>query len=96
MTTLALAIMKNPVLAETIRQNDRAALPADVLKAQRDAAIAALVKARRNKRRVRPLVKEVLSCVTALQMKQAREKQVVAECIRGIRERRTAVQLKAA
>ena len=96
MTTLAFAIMKNPVLSAQVKQNERANQAPRVLRNERDTAIAALIKARRNHRKSRPLLGEVLSCVTALQAAQEREKQVVAECIKGIRARRAAAQLKAA
>lgn len=76
MTSMRDAIMSNPTLAATVHQNQEqcriAAQLRDVrrAKAQRDAAIIALIKARRNKKRSRPLLEQVLACVARVRFTQ--------------------------
>ncbi len=83
MTSMRAAILRNPTLAETIRQNDaareaerrtfetnqRAAYQrrqATAIRYRRDVAIAALVKARRHKKKSAPHLTQVLACVATL------------------------------
>lgn len=76
MTSMRAAIMSNPTLAETVRQQEEqrrvAAQLRDVrrIKARRDAAIVALIKARKSKKRSRPLLTQVLACVAQVRAAQ--------------------------
>ena len=69
MTSMRDAIMSNPTLAETVRREEKrralAQKPITDIKYRRDAAIAALIRARKNHKKVRPLLTSVLECVVA-------------------------------
>lgn len=75
MTSMRAAIMSNPTLAATVRQQERrkalAAKPLTDIKYRRDTAIAALIKARKNHKKIRPLQSAVLECVEALRTRAA-------------------------
>jgi len=74
MMSLRAAIMSNPTLAQTVRQHEeRRRIAAQLrderqIKARRDAAIVALIKARKAKKKSRPLLTQVLECVAQLRM----------------------------
>ena len=76
MTSMRAAIMSNPTLAETVYQHEeqrrQAAQLRDArrIKARRDAAIVALIKARKSKKKSRPLLARVLECVAQLRTAQ--------------------------
>lgn len=76
MTSMRDAMLANPALAQTIHEIEerrREAAKRRALhraRAQRDAAIAALVKARKSKKRVKPLMAYVQECVAQLQRAQ--------------------------
>lgn len=77
MMSMRTAIMSNPTLAATVRQNEEQRRVAAQLrgvrrvKAQRDAAIVALIKARKAKKRSRPLLTRVLECVAQVRAAEA-------------------------
>jgi len=75
MTSMRAAIMSNPTLAATVRQEERrkalVAKPITDIKYRRDAAIAALIKARKNHKKIRPLQSAVLEYVSALRTRAA-------------------------
>lgn len=72
MTSMRDAMLANPVLAKTIHETEerrRQAAQRRAMfraRAQRDAAIAALVKARKSKKRVKPLQERVNAAVAQL------------------------------
>jgi len=72
MTSLRAAI--NPTLAETVRKHEEQRREAaelrhpDRIRARRDRAIAALIQARKSKKKSRPLLAQVLKTVAQLRM----------------------------
>lgn len=73
-TSLRDVILSNPTLATVVRENDAkrvlAAKPLVDLRYRRDVAIAALIKARKNHRKTRPLLTTVFTLVDALRARK--------------------------